>query len=94
MQGDNIDSIAKSVMQSPQGLKIITGLDKFNAAMSSDHGKQVLTLLSGPANDTLRSAAAAAAASPKDQGRVLLSNLLATKDGAALVGKIIEMLGL
>ena len=93
MQGD-IDSIAKSVMQSPQGLKIISGLDKFNNAMSSESGKQVLAMLAGPTSDTLKNAATAASAARKDHGRILLSNLLSSKDGAALVGKIIEVLGL
>lgn len=93
MQGD-IDSIAKTVMQSPQGLKIITGLDKFNTILSGDAGRQVLSLIAGPAGDTLKSAAAQASAAPKDQGRVLLSSMLSSKEGAALVGKIIELLGL
>ena len=93
MQGD-INSIAKNVMQSPQGLKIITGLDKFNSALASDSGKQVLTMLAGPAGDTLKAAAASACDAPKDQGRVFISALLSSKDGAALVGKIIELLGI
>lgn len=93
MQGD-IDSIAKTVMQSPQGLKIITGLDKFNTTLSGESGRQLLGLLAGPAGDSLKTAAAAAAAATKDQGRVLMSSLLASKEGAALVGKLIELLGI
>lgn len=93
MTGD-IDSIAKSVMQSPQGLKIITGLDRFNTMLSGEAGKQILALLSGEAGNSLKTAAAAASRAPKDQGRVLISTLLSSKDGAALVGKIIELLGL
>lgn len=93
MQGD-IDSIAKSVMQSPQGLKIITGLDKFNTALSSDSGKQLMALLAGSGSDSLKSAAQATSGANKDVGRQFISNLLATKDGATVLGKIIELLGL
>ena len=90
MQGD-IDSIAKTVMQSPQGLKLITGLDRFNTALASPTGRQVLALLAGPCGDSLKNAAAAASAAPKDPGRALLSALLASKEGASLISKLIEL---
>jgi len=91
MQGD-IDSIAKTVMQSPQGLKLITGLDRFNTALAGPAGRQVLALLAGPCADTLKSAAAAASNAPRDPGRVLLSAMLSSKEGASLVSKLIELM--
>ncbi len=93
MQGD-IDNIAKSVMSSPQGLKIISGLDKFNTAMSTEQGRALVTMLGGAGGDALKSAAAASNGVKKDQGRALISSLLASKDGAALVAKVIEVIGL
>ena len=73
-----IENAARSMMSSPQGLKLIKGLDKYNAAMNRESGRQ---------------AAAAARGAPRDPGRVLLQNLLSSKDGAALAAKAIEVMG-
>lgn len=88
-----IENVARSVMSSPQGVKIIKGLDKYNAAMNTEPGKQLIAMLGGAGGDALKAAAAAAVSAAKDPGRMLLQNLLSTKDGAALAGKVIEVLG-
>lgn len=88
-----IENVARSVMSSPQGVKIIKGLDKYNAAMNTEPGKQLIAMLGGAGGDALKAAAAAAVGAAKDPGRMLLQNLLSTKDGAALAGKVIEVLG-
>ena len=85
------ETLAKMLINSPQGNKIIRGLDKLNTAISSENGRQLLTMLAGSGGDAIKNAAAASA--DKDQARVLLSNLLSTKEGAALAGKIIELTG-
>lgn len=87
------EALAKMLINSPQGGKIIRGLDKLNAAVSSESGKQLLAMLGGSGGDAVKNAARAAAAADKDQARVLLSNLLSTKEGAALASKIIELSG-
>jgi len=92
MPGD-LDSIARNFMTTPQGMKIIQGLDKFNSAMSSENGKQLLAMLGGSGGDALKSAAKTASEAQKDQGRALISSLLASKEGAALASKMIEVLG-
>ena len=89
-----IENIARSMMSTPQGLKIIKVLDQYNAAMNTESGRQLITLLGGSGGDALKTASAAAANAPKDHGKVLFSSLLSTKDGAALVAKIIEVIGL
>lgn len=85
--------LAKMLINSPQGGKIIRGLDKFNAAISSESGRQLLTMLAGSGGDAVKNAARAAAAADKDQARILLSSLLSSKEGAALASKIIELSG-
>jgi len=92
MPGD-MDNIARNFMTSPQGIKMIRGLDQFNTLLSSENGRQLLAMLSGGGGDALKSAASAASVAPKDRGRALISSLLASKEGAALASKIIELLG-
>ena len=89
-----IENIARSMMSTPQGLKIIKVLDQYNAAMNTESGRQLITLLGGTGGDALKNASSIAVKAPKDHGKVLLSSLLSTKDGAALVAKIIEVIGL
>lgn len=89
-----IENIARSMMSSPQGLKIIKGLDQYNTAMNSEPGKQLIAMLAGSGGDALKTAAATAVKSQKDQGKALISALLSTKDGAALAAKVIEVIGI
>lgn len=92
MPGD-IENAARSMMSSPQGIKIIKGLDKFNAAMNTEGGRQLLSMIAGNGSDALKMAAQSAMSAPRDPGRVLLQNLLSSKDGAALAAKAIEVMG-
>jgi len=87
------ENMAKLLMSSTQGNKIMKGLDKFNAAVSSPSGKQLLTMLAGSGSDALKLAAQAAVNNDKEPARTLLSTLLSTKEGAALTAKIIEVAG-
>lgn len=89
-----IENIARSMMSTPQGLKIIKVLDQFNAAMNTESGRQLILLLSGSGGDALKAASASAAKAPKDNGKALISALLSTKEGAALAAKVIEVIGL
>ena len=89
-----IENMARSMMSSPQGMKIIKGLDKYNALMNTDGGRQLIAMLAGSGGDALRSAALATLQVSKDPGRALLQNLLSTKEGAALAAKVIEVMGI
>lgn len=89
-----IENMARSMMSSPQGMKIIKGLDKYNALMNTEGGRQLIAMLAGGGSDALRAAAQASLHATKDPGRALLQNLLATKEGAALAAKAIEVMGI
>ena len=93
MSGE-IENMARSMMSSPQGMKIIKGLDKYNALMNTEGGRQLIVMLSGSGSEALRTAAQQSLHATKDHGRALLQNLLATKDGAALAAKVIEVMGI
>lgn len=89
-----IENIARSMMSSPQGIRIIKLLDQYNTAMNTEPGRQLIEMLSGTGGDVLKSAATAASMAPKDPGKALISALLSSKEGAALAAKIIEVIGL
>lgn len=89
-----IENMARSMMSSPQGLKIIKGLDQYNTAMNSEPGRQLIAMLAGSGGDALKAAAVAATKASKDPGKALISSLLSTKDGAALAAKVIEVIGI
>ena len=88
-----IENAARSMMSSPQGMKIIKGLDMYSTAMNTEGGRQLIAMLAGSGGDALKSAARASVNAPKDPGRTLLQNLLSSKDGAALAAKAIEVMG-
>lgn len=95
MSGE-IENAARSMMSSPQGLKIIKGLDKYNTAMNTEGGRQLIQMIATSGADALKQAAQAAQAalsSGREPGRALLQNLLSSRDGAALAAKVIEVLG-
>ena len=92
MHGE-IENAARSMMSSPQGMKIIKGLDKYNAAMNTEGGRQLIAMMAGSGSDALKSAAQMAMNAPKDPGRALLQSLLSSKEGAALAAKVIEVMG-
>lgn len=87
------ESMARALMSSPQGAKIIQTLDKLSATASSPNGRQLIAMLAGNGGDALKAAAIAANQTEKDPARVLMSSLLSTKDGASLIAKIIEVVG-
>lgn len=89
-----IEMIARSMMSTPQGIKIIKVLDQYNTAMNTEAGGQLLEMLSGAGGDALKAASASAVKAPKDHGKALISALLSSKEGTALVAKLIEVIGL
>ncbi len=93
MPGD-IENAARSMMSSPQGMKIVKGLDLYNTAMNTEGGRQLINMMAGSGGDALKNAAKAAARAQRDPGRALLQNLLSSKDGAALAAKVIEVMGI
>ena len=68
MSGE-IENAARSMMSSPQGLKIIKGLDKYNTAMNTESGRQRHRRpeAGGPDRPFLRQGAGAGAAAESAQ---------------------------
>lgn len=93
MSGE-IENTARSMMSSPQGVKIIKGLDQYNTAMNTPAGRQLIDMLAGSGSDALKAAAQAAQKASRDPGRALLQSLLSSKDGTAMAAKVIEVLGI
>ncbi len=87
------ENMAKNIMSSPQGLRIIQSLDKLSAMAASQSGRQLISMLAGNGGDALKEAAKASDKTDKDPARVLVSSLLSTKDGASLIAKLIEVIG-
>ena len=87
------ENLAKVLMASPQGAKIVKSLDKLNAIVNTDSGRQLIGMLASEGGDAIKNAAAAASNGDQDQARVLLSTLLQSPEGAQLAAKIIEVIG-
>ena len=92
MQND-YENLAKVLMASPQGAKIVKSLDKLNSVVNTESGRQLIAMLASDGGDAITNAAAAAAGGDQDQARVLLSTLLSSPEGAQLAAKIIEVVG-
>ena len=92
MQND-YENLAKVLMVSPQGAKIVKSLDKLNSVVNTESGRQLIAMLASDGGDAIKNAAAAAASGDQDQARVLLSTLLSSPEGAQLAAKIIEVVG-
>ncbi|MBE6993056.1 MAG: hypothetical protein E7423_00205 [Ruminococcaceae bacterium] len=87
------DSMARAFMGTPQGARIIGFLDQLNRLMQGPEGRELLSLLGGSGGEALKRAAQSAAVSGRDPARALLSGLLSSPEGTALVAKIIELSG-
>lgn len=92
MQND-YENLAKVLMASPQGAKIVKSLDKLNSVVNTESGRQLIAMLASDGGDAIKNAATAAASGDQDQARVLLSTLLSSPEGAQLAAKIIEVVG-
>ena len=92
MQND-YENLAKVLMASPQGAKIVKSLDKLNSVVNTESGRQLIAMLASDGGDAIKNAAAAAASGDQDQARVLLSTLLSSPEGPQLAAKIIEVVG-
>lgn len=92
MQND-YENLAKVLMASPQGAKIVKSLDKLNSVVNTESGRQLIAMLASDGGDAIKNAAVAASSGDQDQARVLLSTLLSSPEGAQLAAKIIEVVG-
>ena len=93
MNNNDVDKAARSMLNSPQGMKIIRALDKLNTLSSTESGLELINMLAGNGSDIIKTAAKAAKSAPHDRARAFLSSMLSSKDGAGMVAKIIELSG-
>ena len=86
------ENLAKMILSTPQGAKILKGFDKVNSILSSSEGTELLVLLSGGGSDVLKQAANDALNCNGDKAKAALTTLLSSPDGAALAAKLIGIM--
>ena len=89
---NDYENLAKIILSTPQGARIMDGFDKLNAFMSSREGYEILALLAGGATDAVRSAAQAAIDGDGERAKTAISTLLSSNEGAALAAKLLEIM--
>ena len=93
MQNGEIDKAARSMLNTPQGIRIIALLDKLNTFSSTESGKQLIDMLASNGADIIKASAQAAKNAQKDRARVFIGAMMKTREGAALLSKLIEASG-
>jgi len=89
MQAD-MEAFARALLGNKQGEKINANFDKFSQIMSSKQGKAVVDTLMSDGGDGLRRAVQDAQNGNTDTAKQILTSVLATKEGADILRKIVE----
>lgn len=89
---NDYENLAKIILETPQGARIMGGFERLNAFMSSREGYEILALLAGGASDAVKSAAQAAIDGDGERAKKAISALLSSKEGAALAAKLLEIM--
>jgi hypothetical protein len=84
------EQLAKSLLSSEQGSKVIGSIDKISGIMQKPDGKKLLELLGGSGGDALKDAARSAAKGDRDAAQRLITSLLATDEGKQLVQQVVK----
>jgi len=87
---NEMELLARALLASKDGGKIISNLEKFQRILDTPEGKRLLANLAGNGGDALKKAAIEAKNGDENAAKTLLSSLLKTKDGAALLSQIID----
>ncbi len=87
----DLENLARTLLKTSQGAKVIANLDKISARLNTPEGKKVVQSLAGDGGDALKKAAGAASAGNADTAKNLLSSLLASKEGSALAKDIMDL---
>lgn len=88
---NDMEILARALLSSKEGAKILGNLDRFQKILETPEGKSLLGNLAGDGGDALKRAAESAKTGNKDAAKALLGSLLQTKEGAALVSQIIDL---
>lgn len=86
-----MELLARALLASKDGGKILSNLDKFQKILEGPEGKKLLANLASGGGDALKQAAESAKDGDKNAAKTLVASLLQTKDGAALVSQIIDI---
>ncbi|MDL2287825.1 hypothetical protein LJC32_00395 [Oscillospiraceae bacterium OttesenSCG-928-F05] len=90
--GNELEMLAKTLLQTPQGKHVLGNLDKLKSYTESAEGQQFLSQLAGGGGDALKQAAAAAQGGDREAAGRLISTLLASEDGAKLATSLMQLL--
>ncbi|MBE6915483.1 MAG: hypothetical protein E7471_02485 [Ruminococcaceae bacterium] len=85
-----MELLARALLASTDGGKILENLDKFQKILDTAEGKKLLANLASGGGDALKKAAEQAKNGDKNAAKMLLTSLLQTKEGAALISQIID----
>ncbi len=85
-----MELLARALLASTDGGKILQNLDKFQKILDTAEGKKLLANLASGGGDALKKAAEQARDGDKNAAKRLLTALLQTKEGATLVSQIID----
>ncbi len=85
-----MELLARALLASTDGGKILQNLDKFQKILDTAEGKKLLANLASGGGDALKKAAEQARDGDKHAAKMLLTSLLQTKEGATLVSQIID----
>lgn len=88
---NDMEMLARALLGSKDGAKILANLDRFQKILSGQEGKKLLAHLAGGGGDALKRAAESAKDGDTDAAKKLLSTLLQTKEGAKLISQIIDV---
>lgn len=86
------EALAKALLNTPQGAKVLGNLDKISGLLNKPEGRQLLTMLAGGGADALKNAAEAATKGDSDTAKKLLSSLLSTPEGIEMAKHIVELM--
>ncbi|MBQ7086049.1 MAG: hypothetical protein IJM96_01065 [Clostridia bacterium] len=89
---NDYENLAKIILATPQGARIMEGFEKLSAFMASREGYEILSLLANGATDAVRQAAQAAIDGDGERAKTAISTLLSSKEGAALAAKLLEIM--
>ena len=87
---NEMELLARALLASKDGGKIVSNLEKFQKILDTPEGKRLLANLAGNGGDALKKAAIDANNGDKHAANMLLSSLLKSKDGAALLSQLID----
>lgn len=87
---NEMELLARALIASSDGGKILSNLDKFQKILDGPEGKKLLSNLAGGGGDALKKAALDAKNGDQNAAKRMISSLLQTKEGSNLISQIID----